>query len=155
MSFLNYGISAWGMTYESYLNPLFNLQKKILRSINFEPFLSPCTPLFQSLKTLKIVDILHLNILTFVYKSLNKLSISCFHDYFQTNLSVHRIGTRQATRGDLFKSNKNTTMYGLQTIRYFGSKLLNTLPLFIRVASSTVVFHSKLKSYLLDSYSQN
>ena len=41
----------------------------------------------------------------------------------QTNSSVHRIGTRMATRGDLFKSIKNYTMYGLQTIQYFGSKL--------------------------------
>ena len=152
MSFLNYGISAWGMTYESYLNPLFNLQKKILRCINFEPFLSPCTPLFQSLKTLKIVDILRLNILTFVYKSLNKLSISCFHDYFQTNLSVRRIGTHQATRGDLFKSFKK--YYNVWSTN--NSVLsFKTFPLFIRIASSTVVFHSKLKSYLLDSYSQN
>ena len=71
------------------------------------------------------------------------------------NSSVHRIGTRQATRGDLFKSIKNTTLYGLQTIQYFGSKLWNTLPLFIRVASSIAVFRSKLKSYFLDSYSQN
>ena len=155
LSFLNHGISAWGMTYESYLNPLFILQKKILRCIKFEPFLSHSTPIFQSLKTLKIVDVLHLNILTFVYKSINKLSPSCFHDYFQPNSSVHRIGTRQATRGDLLKSIKNTTLYGLQTNQYFGSKLWNTLPLFIRVASSTVVFRSKLKRYFLDSYSQN
>ena len=81
--------------------------------------------------------------------------LSCFHDYFQLKSSVHRIGTRQATRGDLFKSIKNTTLYGLQTIQYFGSKLWNTLPLFIRVASSIAVFRSKLKSYFLDSYSQN
>ena len=148
LSFLNYGISDWGMTYESYLNPLFILQKKILRCIKFEPFLSHSTPIFQSLKTLKIVDVLHLNILTFVYKSINKLSPSCFHDYFQPNSSVHRTGTRQATRGDLFKSIKNTTLYGLQTIQYFGSKLWNTLPLFIRVASSTVVFRSKLKRFI-------
>ena len=148
LSFLNYGISDWGMTYESYLNPLFILQKKILRCIKFEPFLSHSTPIFQSLKTLKIVDVLHLNILTFVYKSINKLSPSCFHDYFQPNSSVHRIGTRHATRGDLFKSIKNTTLYGLQTIQYFGSKLWNTLPLFIRVASSTVVFRSKLKRFI-------
>ena len=155
LPFLNYGISAWGMTYESYLDPLFKLQKKILRCIKFEPFSSSSTPIFQSLKFLKVEDILHLNILTFVYKSINKLSPSCFHDYFQPNSSVHRIGTRQATRGDLFKSFKNTTLYGLQSIQFFGSKLWNTLPLFIRVASSVVVFRSKLKSYFLDSYSQN
>ena len=155
LSFLNYGISAWGLTYDSYLDPLFRLQKKILRCIKFEPFSAPSTPIFQSLKILKLEDVLHLNILIFVYKSINKLSPFCFHDYFQPNAAVHRIGTRQATRGDLFKSLKNTTLYGLQTIQYFGSKLWNTLPLFIRVASSVLVFRSKLKTFFLDSYSQN
>ena len=29
------------------------------------------------------MDVLHLIILNFVYKSINKLSPSCFHDYFQ------------------------------------------------------------------------
>ena len=33
-------------------------------------------------------------------------------------------------------------MYGLQTIQYFGS---NTLPLFIPIASTTVVFRSKFE----------
>ena len=152
-SFLNYGITSWGLTYQSYLSPLFLLQKKILRCINFQPFSAPSTPIFLSLKILKVEDLLHLNILTFVYKSIKKLSPSCFHNYFTPDSSVHRFGTRQATRGDLFKSFKNTTVYGLQTIQVFGSKLWNTLPLFIRVASSVSVFRSKLKTYFINSYS--
>ena len=94
------------------------------------------------------------NILTFVFKALNKISPTCFHNYFTPNSSVHRIGTRQATRGDLFKSFKNTTLYGLKTIKYFGSKLWNTLPLFIRISSSTSVFRSCLKAFFIDSYVQ-
>ena len=151
-SFLNYCIAAWGLTFESYLNPLFRLQKRVLRCIKFEPFTAPSAPIFQALKILKLEDTLHLNILNFVYKAINRLSPSCFHNYFQPNSTIHKIGTRQATRGDLFKSLKNTTLYGLQTIQYFGSKLWNTLPLFIRVASSVAVFRSKLKTHFLDSY---
>ena len=130
-SFLNYGITAWGLTFEAYLNPLFRLQKKVLRCIKFEPFSAPSAPIFQSLKILKLEDTLHLNILTFVYKAINKLSPSYFHNYFQPNATVHKIRIRKATRGDLFKSLKNTTAYGLQTIQYVGCKLWNTLPLFI------------------------
>ena len=84
LSFLSYGILVWGSTFESYLNPLLNLQKKVLRSIKFQPFSSPSTQIFQSLKILKVSDILYLKILTFVYKSVNK-SPSCFHDYFTLN----------------------------------------------------------------------
>ena len=79
----------------------------------------------------------HSNILTFVFKALNKISPTCFHNYFTPNSSVHRFGTCQVTRGDLFKSFKNTNLYGLKSIKYFGSKLWNTLPLFIRVSVST------------------
>ena len=151
-SFLNYGITVWGLTYDSYLKPLSILQKKILRCIHFQPFSAPSAPIFHSSKLLTLKDILFVSILTFVYKAINNLSPTCFHDYFKPNSSVHRIGTRQATRGDLFLSLKKTTLYGLQTVQYFGSRLWNTIPLFIRVACSTQIFRSKTKTYLIDSY---
>ncbi len=122
--------------------------------MSFSNFSAPSAPIFHSLKILKLEDIIHSNILTFVYKALNKVTPTCFHNYFTPNSSVHRIGTRQATRGDLFKSFKNTTLYGLKTIKYFGSKLWNTLPLFIRISSSTSVFRSCLKTFFIDSYVQ-
>ncbi len=151
-SFLCYGITAWGLTYDTYLKPLYLLQKKILRCISFSHFAAPSSPIFRSLKILKLEDIIHSNILMFVYKALNKVSPTCFHSYFTLNSSVHRIGTRQVTRGDLFKSFKITTLYGLKTIKYFGSKLWNTIPLFIRVSTSTSVFRSSLKTFFIDSY---
>ena len=150
--FLCYGIINWGLTYTTYLNPLLLLQKKSLWCIAFKQFSAASAPIFHSLKIVKLQDIIHSNILTFVYKAINKLSPSCFHNFFTTNLSVHRIETRQATRGDLFKSLKTTTLYVLQTIKYFGSELWNTLPLFIRVASSVPLFRSKLKAYYVNSY---
>ncbi len=118
--------------------------------IKFQAFSASSPPLFQLLRILK--HILHVNILIFVYKTINRLSPSCFHNYFQWNSSIHKIGTRQATRGDLLKSLKNPTLGGLQTIQYFGSKHWNTLLLFIRVASSVPVFRSKLKTHFLNSY---
>ena len=151
-SFLLYGLIVWGLTFVSYLNPLFTLQKKVLHCINFEPFSVPSSSIFQTLKILKLEDALHINILTFVYKAITKLSPSTFHNYFRPNITVHKIGTRQATRGDLCKSRKNTAMYGLQTIQYFGSKFWNTFPLFIRVANSVTVFRSKVKAHIISSY---
>ncbi len=111
-SFLCYVNTSWGLTYDTYLKPLYLLQKKILGCISFSHFAAPFSPTFHSLKILKLEDIIHSNILTFVYKALNKVSQACFHNYFTSNSPVHRIGTRQVTRGDLFKSFKNTTPYG-------------------------------------------
>ena len=151
-SFLCYGITAWSLTYDTYLNQLYLLQKKIVRCISFSHFAAPSTPIFHSLKILKLEDIIHSTILPFVYKALNKISPTCFHNYFTPNSSVHRFGTCQVIRGDLFKSFKNTNLYGLKSIKYFGSKLWNTLPLFIHFSVSISVFRSSLKTFFIDSY---
>ena len=78
--FLNYGIIVWGLTYDTYLTPLFLLQKKIFRCINVQLPTAPSTPLFHSLKILKLENVFHLNLLIFVYKSINKFSPNYFHD---------------------------------------------------------------------------
>ncbi len=44
-SFLCYGITVWGLTYDRYLKPLYLLQKKILRCISFSDFSAPSSPI--------------------------------------------------------------------------------------------------------------
>ena len=78
-SFPHHGILVWGLTYDTYLNELFILQKKVLRCISFQPFNASSTPLFNSLKLVKLQHLLHLNILTFLYKTMNKFSPACFN----------------------------------------------------------------------------
>ena len=151
-SFLSYGSSTWGLSYDTYLEPLFMLQKKVLRSISFQPFFSPSTPIFFSLKILKLKDMIHHDILKFVYKSLNGLSPSHFHNYFQLSNTVHSHETRQAARGDIFQSIRNTFFYGLRSIKYFGAKLWNGIPTFIKMSVSFNIFKSKLKEFLVNGY---
>ena len=103
-SFLSYGSSTWGLSYDTYLAPLFLVQKKVLRSISFQPFLSSSTPIFHSLKILKLNDMINHEILKFVYKSLNGLSPSHFQNYFQLSNTVHSHEIHQATGGDIFQS---------------------------------------------------
>ena len=152
LTFLYYGLIAWDLTYNAYLTPLFRIQKKILRCIKFQPSVTPSAPLFHTLKIMKLEDMLHLSILSFVYKAIDKLSPICFHCYFTPDSLIHRFGTRQATRDDLYIALKRTSLYGPKTVQYFGSKLWNTLPFFIRIASSITVFRSKLTAYDIDSY---
>ena len=128
------------------------LQKKVLRSISFQPSSSPSTPIFFSLKILKLKDMIHHDILKFVYKSLNGLSPSHFHNYFQLSNTVHSHETRQAARGDIFQSIRNTFFYGLRSIKYFGAKLWNGIPTFIKMSVSFNIFKSKLKEFLVNGY---
>ena len=50
----------------------------VIRAIAFEHFTSLTTPLFSSLKILKLRDLFKLKLLSFVYDCVNKISPSCF-----------------------------------------------------------------------------
>ena len=112
--FLQYGILVWGLTYETYINPVFLLQKRVIRSHS--------TPIFSDLKILKLHDLFQLKLLTFVYESVHKISPTCFHKFFKSVALVHQFGTRQASKDDIFLTQKNTNQYGLRSIHYHGSK---------------------------------
>ena len=153
--FLQYGILVWGLTYETHINPVFLLQKRVTRAIAFEHFTSPSTPLFSDLKILKLRDLFQLKLLSFVYDSVNKISPSCFHSFFDLVQSVHQHCTRQATKNDIFLTQKNTSQYGLRSVRYFGAKCWNDIPMDIKKSPSTISFRRKLKAFLFENNYQN
>ena len=64
-------------------------------------------------------------------KSINKPTPPVFHHFSLLSQTVHLYGTRQASRGDLFQTNKNAIQYGLRSMQYFGSKLWNTIPIIV------------------------
>ena len=116
LSFLQYGLIVWGQTFTSYIDPIFKLQKKAVRSISFQPHLSPSLPIFKDLKLLKLFDIFKVRLLTFVYDSSNKTSPCCFHNFYLFSSSVHWYSTRQASQGVLYLFRKDSLQYGLKSI---------------------------------------
>ena len=60
---LQYGILVWGLTYETHINPVFLLQKRVVRAISFEHFTAPSMPIFSDLKILKLHDLFQLKCL--------------------------------------------------------------------------------------------
>lgn len=149
--FLQYGIVVWGLTYETYINPVFLLQKRVIRAIAFEHFTSPSTPLFSDLKILKLQDLFQLKLLTFVYECINKISPPCFHSFFDLVQSVHQYGTRQATKNDIFLTQNNTVQYGLKSVRYHGAKCWNDIPLNIKNSPSAISFRRNLKAFFFEN----
>ena len=95
---------------------------------------------------------IHHGVLKFVYKSLNGLSPTHFLNYFKLSNIVHSHETRQAARGDIFQSIRNTFLYGLRSIKYFGAKLWNDIPIFIKMSASFNIFKSKLKEFFVNGY---
>ena len=110
-SFLQYGIVVWGLTYDTYIKPIFILQKKVVRAITFNNFSAPSAPIFLTLRILKLQDLFEMKLLTFVYEAVNKLSPSCFHEFFDVLSQVHQHDTRQARKGDILLTRKNSLQY--------------------------------------------
>ena len=151
MSFLQYGITVWGQTCASYIDPIIKLQRKAVKIISSQSLLCHTTPIFKTLKLLELPDIFKLRLLTFVFESLNTLAPHYFHNYFSLNSSIHSYETRHSTRGDIYVEKKNTLQFGLRSIRYMGEKLWNDLPLEVRNSTSKFLFKRKLKLYLQDT----
>ena len=149
--FLQYGILVWGLTYEAYINPVFLLQKRVIKSISFQNFASPSIPIFSDLKILKLYDLFQLKLLCFVYDCVNKISPSCFHSFFELVESVHPNHTRQATNNNLFQNRKNALQYGLRSVRYFGAKCWTNIPLEIKGSPSAYTFRRKLKTFFFEN----
>ena len=72
----------WGLTFNSYLEPIYILQKKVLKSITFSDMMAHSKPLFHDLQLLKQNDIHNLHISLFVYECVSGLSPPYFADFF-------------------------------------------------------------------------
>ena len=93
---LSYGIQVWGLTFPTYLKPGTTLQKRVVRIMTFSDPISHSEPLLKSLRLLKFSDMIHLEILSFVYQWCHKLSLSCFVNYFNPVSSIHSYNTHQS-----------------------------------------------------------
>ena len=150
-SFLQYGIIVWSLTYEIHTEPIYLLQKKVVRAITIKSFSSPSTPIFSELKILKVYDLLEFKLLSFAYESVNMISPIIFHNSFETLTAVHRYGTRQASKGDKFIAQENTLQCCLRSVRYAGAKFWNNTPRVIKQSTTVANFLHKYKMHLFST----
>ena len=99
-----------------YINAVLLLQKRIVRAMCFEHFASHSTPIFLNLRILKLHNLIHLKLMSFVYKSVHMILPVCFHNFFKSLESVHQYSTRQSEKNDIFLPLKNATQYGLKSV---------------------------------------
>ena len=154
-SLFSYGISVWGLTYPSLIDSIFVVQKKVIRAITFNKGTADSTPLFDRLLILKLCQTFQLEILSFVLECINSLSPACFKYYFVRISDIHHTGTRQAKKGDLHVEHKNTTQYGIRSVRYAGGCHWNELQTELKESMSLFNFKTKLKNHFLSSYKQD
>ena len=107
--YLTYCLVVWGNTYSSSINPLFILQKKIVRLITFSHYKDHTNPLFINLKIVKLHDLVFLLSAIFMYNFHNNNLPELFNSFF---LAVqHSHNTRSASNFSYFIPNIRTN-YG-------------------------------------------
>ena len=98
-------------------------------------------PSLKSLRLLKFSDIIHLEILSFVYQWYHKLSTSCFVSYFNPVSLIHSAyNTRRSKIDNLFVKPVDTTQYGIRSLSYTGPKLWNSLSIDVKKINRFPVF---------------
>ena len=153
--FFTYGVHIWGLTYPTYLKPLTTLQKRLVRIMTFSEPLSHSEPLLRSLNLLKFCDIIHVEILSFVYQWFHKLTPSCLADSFKQISSVHPYYTRQSNNENLFVNRVQTTQYGLRSFFFSAAKLWNSLPLDVKQITPFSRFRQYIKNSMIDRYNKD
>ena len=124
--FLIYAIPIWGVACENIINPLYVLQKRVVRIITnkkgyigSDGLLVCSAPLFYETGRLNICDIFKFHIAQFVFSCLNFNSPPQFHDYF-VHVSNH-YNTISSKNKLLRTPRVRTTKYGLNSVKYAGA----------------------------------
>src|SRR6218665_1991046 len=90
-----YCCSVWSSPYKNCnLDRILKLQKVAVRIISHSPYLAHSDPLFNSLNILKVYDLTHLAVLTFMYRAINNLLPKKFSNFLKTVNQVHLYNTR-------------------------------------------------------------
>ena len=138
--FILYGVLVWGGAADTHLNPLFLIQKRIIRTITSSDFLSPSQPLFYKCKILKLKDVYKLLIGIHMYNRNVENDIEYpSHDY-DTRFRINAVPSFQR----LSQSQRSLT--------FSGPTNWNSIPEEIRNSASINTFKKNYKNFLLNSY---
>ena len=142
-SHIVYAIEVWGSTFKPEMDKILILQKKAMRQMTFMGSypssipgpLQPSGRIFSQLKTLNVMDMYHLQVAKFVFKSMNLITSLNYHDWFKLNHELHAHKTRanfniadNTTTTKLFIPTVRTTNYGLKQLKANGPRIWNSLP---------------------------
>ena len=138
---------VWGNNYQTVLDKLILVQKKIIRIITNSPYRAHTEPLFLANQILNVHDINVYNVGIFMYNTINSVVPTLFTSFFQQNVYFHRYNTRRAYDLHVPLGKTNVRKF---SIRINGAMVWNTLPESVRESQSLMVFKKSLRKYLND-----
>ena len=105
-----YGITAWGNTYSTTLQPLFILQKRAIRLMTFTSFHEYSSPIFRKLNIIKLDDLTY-HIAVIMYRFNNLLLLLLFLQLVlklrHKPINIKNAFTKRDTNCSYWKENNN------------------------------------------------
>ena len=143
---LNYCNIIWASSYTTNMQGLRVTQKRIIRVITRKRRSEPTLPLFVRLKLLRLDEIIKLNSVLFVFKSLNNHIVSpiTFEPRFAGPYNLRNLQPLQVPH---HHSNQSRNFILIR-----GTKLWNSLPSSIRNTATLYTFKRRVKLSFLESY---
>ena len=140
MPHLLYCLPIWGSTYPSLLQPIFILQKKVIRIITNSAYDAHSNPLSTSLKLLKFFDLVKVEIGCYMFKNKNSISF---------NRLLHSYNTRN--RDYILVPNHALTLFQ-NSLAFHGPQLWNSLSDDLKNTRSIYCFKKRYKQNILNNY---
>ena len=142
---LTYGVVLWGNAFQTYMKPLYIIQKRVIRTITFSNRYDSTGTLFVNLRMLKMDEIFSYFATLFVFKSINNLNM--FNSDFEVFNHDHN------TRGQHVNMAvpRSTTNHAQRHILFTGPILWINLPPQLKQITNLNSFKYKLKKRILNN----
>ena len=147
-SVLTYGILAWGSASCNIINPIFVLQKKIIRVVSGSSWFAHTSPIFKELRILKLQDLYKFQILSSMYRILHMNHMPEIGDRIISN----NVNTSYMTRNNNFRLPIFTKTITQRSFYFYGPKLWNVFLNRKMPLQNINVFRNFLRNYFFDSY---
>ena len=144
LPYFNYACEIWGNTFDSHINKLILLQKRIIRVIDKADYRDHTNPLFVKYNCLKFKDIVNLKTLVVVFKAKHNLLPFNVQKLFTENHCIHTYNTRSSSKGNFITKYCRTKLRSMN-VSFRGIKLWNELDESFHNISSIASFKKKTK----------
>ena len=147
--YLSYGLVLWGDTHRKYINKILTFQKKAMRIINRKTYNEHTNELFIKQGILKLPELYHWNVATYMYKYVKRLLPSPLLNSFVKMRDYHTYNTRNL-------DNFLVPNYKMDCLRRSflceGPKTWNSLSTHLQNSNTLSYFKINYKQNLLQSY---
>ena len=122
-------------------------RKKLIRIVTCSPYRAHSKPLLVANKVLSVHELNVYIVGIFMYKYCNDDVPDIFNDFFQRNSELHNRITRQSNDLHVWFARLDVRKFSL---KIHGATTWNEIPMYIKFASSVVVFKQMLRKHLID-----